>query len=54
MTRTQHCQCGTDTYHVKFDLSTGAAWAECTACGRPTKTLGDGLEKQAEWRAEHR
>lgn len=46
--RTQHCQCGNDTYLVKWTEDGDQRWAECADCGRPTKSLGDGLEKQRE------
>lgn len=41
--KTQTCQCGNDTYHVKWELKhRGRTWVECTECGRPTRTVGDG------------
>lgn len=46
--RTQTCECGNDTYHIKWSLEEASAWAECTECGRPTRTIGD-PDKQREW-----
>jgi hypothetical protein len=47
--RTQHCECGSETYHFKWDMDTGDKWIECADCGRPSKSVGVGLEKQIEW-----
>ena len=48
--RSQHCECGSETYRVKQELGPDTkVWAECTACGRPTAVMGDGREKQREW-----
>lgn len=45
----QHCECGSETYHVKVTEDRQKVWAECAECGRPTGVLGDGMEKQREW-----
>lgn len=47
--KTMTCDCGNDTYHVRFN--THEHWVECTECGRPSATIGDGWEKQREWEA---
>jgi len=50
LTDTQHCECGSETYHIKRQLTPEIkVWAECTDCGRPTGVFGDGFEKQIEW-----
>lgn len=46
---TQHCECGCETYHVKMSEDRRKVWVECTDCGRPTRVVGDGIEKQLEW-----
>lgn len=47
--RTQHCECGSEEYHIKWTGFGDEKWAECADCGRPTATLGDGMKKQMEW-----
>ena len=48
--RIQSCECGNETYHIKFELAiAGDVWAECAECGRPTGSLGDGMKRQQGW-----
>lgn len=50
MPEIQHCKCGNDTYLIKREIGEDTrVWAECSQCGRPTGSLGDGLEEQREW-----
>lgn len=54
--RTQTCECGNDTYHIKFELDLNpSVWAECAECGRPSRTeTTDGQAKQMQWFAENK
>ena len=45
----QHCECGSETYHVMTTEARDKIWAQCADCGRPTRVMGDGPEKQQEW-----
>jgi hypothetical protein len=38
--RTQHCECGSELYHVKWTFE-GEVWAECAECGRRTSAFED-------------
>jgi hypothetical protein len=49
--KTLHCQCGCEDYRIKWTLQ--EKWAVCADCGRPTRIIGDGLEKQLEWQEEN-
>jgi hypothetical protein len=51
-TITQHCECGSETYHIKTTIDRAEAWAECTECGRPTAVFADGPDRQQHWYAE--
>lgn len=49
---TQECECGNTTYVIKYDVDRSQLFAECTDCGRPTTTVGDGMQRQMEWICE--
>lgn len=48
--RTQHCECGNDTYHIKWTLETEPElWVECSECGRKINSVGPKIEAELDW-----